>query len=148
MQLFLVIPGLFSLAINAYMFLHACTNKESRKFETFYCYGVGIVWGIISPVMSAALFTDVACNGGCDSAECAGEGAVCMVYKASPFLVQVQIIYREMVLHRWEPTVGLVVEWRFLTTVVFCLYPTVDANHGGKLVCGTLHESQIDVAAD
>jgi hypothetical protein len=111
MQLFLVLPGFFSLAINAYMFLYACMHNETRKFETFYCYGVGIVWGVVSPLMSAALFTDVACSSGCDSVECAGEGAVCMVYKASPFLVQVCIVYCKMVVHRWE-TVELVT-WQF-----------------------------------
>ena len=88
MQLFLVVPGLGSLLVNLYMFLHALMNPEVRKFATFYCYGAGIVWGTISPVMSMIYFTDVACADGCGSLDCAGGGTVCMVYKASPFLVQ------------------------------------------------------------
>jgi hypothetical protein len=58
----------------------------------------GLLWGIISPLPSAILFTDVTCANECATENCASEGGVCAVNRNAVFLLQfIQFLFTNVV---------------------------------------------------
>jgi hypothetical protein len=88
----LAVPGLLSIFANLYMVLtHMAADKTISKFITLevkLASFIGLLWGIIDPLLSAVLFTDVACANECTTMNCAGQGTACFVNRNSVFLLQ------------------------------------------------------------
>jgi hypothetical protein len=91
-MLALVVPGVLGVLGNAYMvvthFFGSKTVTGEIATEVKLASFVGLLWGLMSPSLSAIFFTDVACADGCTTMSCAGQGFVCMLNRNSVFLLQ------------------------------------------------------------
>jgi hypothetical protein len=91
-MLMLSVPGILGVGGNFYMVVaHAFAKKAFRKditIEVKWAAFIGMWWGIISPLPSAILFTDVACADECLTENCASKGIMCALNRNSVFLLQ------------------------------------------------------------
>jgi hypothetical protein len=101
-MLVLFIPGVTGVAGNFYMVVaHFFAGKALRKdttVEVKWAAFAGMLWGLISPLPSAILFTDVTCANECATENCASEGGICAVNRNAVFLLQfIQFLFTNVV---------------------------------------------------
>ncbi len=98
----LSIPGVMGVAGNFYMVVaHLFAGKALRKditVEVKWAAFAGMLWGVISPLPSAILFTDMTCANECATENCASEGGICAVNRNAVFLLQfIQFLFTNVV---------------------------------------------------